>query len=545
MATPHARRRVIARVLCAFILLCIISAANGAEGTGNVYLEDPISDPNGYWSVTLFDLDGSGFLRGDAADVTNPFPFVGRAFSSGLDFSYVPDASFNDKIHFAETMGYYHTTEYRDYLADMGFSGLGGPVAIDVFNAELFGVQWKPIASGYDPHTGRVSLGASADLNDSDAMDADVIIHEYAHAIQHKLLGGVPGVFTSLETTASEQALALMEGLADYAAVSRFDRPVFAEYAASLHNLGAFVRNADNFRRWSDDVVEGTYPTGMIFTGAMWDLRTVVGPEAADSLAWKTMQTIADNDLGTSELNTTFADVLSTMVQADVDLYGGAHADDIRQAFAVHGVGDYDFSTSFPMVRDPGNDYDGLEEYAMTGAAALAITFDEFVTKLDDSGFTTDRSPHQGMDEKSTVDLLTILDAADTVIGTFTGRELQGATVIVPGETLKLHLVTDSYLAPFGYRVVAVSSLAPGDADGDGLVGDDDLSALLANWGLDTDWPGGEFIGDHIVDDNDLSLLLANWNGQAGPPESGAAPEPGTVVLLVTGGCISLVRRRT
>ena len=422
MAAPHARRRVIARVLCAFILLCIISAANGAEGTGNVYLENPISDPNGYWSVTLSDLDGSGFLRGDAADVTNPFPFVGRAFSSTLDFSYVPGASMIDKIHFAETMGYYHTAEYHDYLADLGFGGLGGSVAIDVFNAELFGVQWKPIASGYDPETGRISLGSSADLTDSDAMDADVIIHEYAHAIQHKLLGDVPGVFVSLETTATEQALALVEGLADYAAVSRLGQPAFAEYAASLHGSGAFLRNADNFRRWSNDVVEGAYRTGMIFSGAMWDLRSAVGSEAADSLAWKTMQTIADNDLGTSELNTTFADVLSTMVQADTDLHGGVHADDIRQAFAVHGVGTYDFSASLPMVRDPGNDYEGLEEYAMTGAAALAITFDKFVTKLDDSGFTTDISPHPGMDEKTTTDLLTILDAADAVIGTFTGR---------------------------------------------------------------------------------------------------------------------------
>ena len=79
-----------------------------------------------------------------------------------------------------------------------------------------------------------------------------------------------------------------------------------------------------------------------------------------------------------------------------------------------------------------------------------------------------------------------------------------------------------------------------GDANGDGAVNDDDLSLLLSNWGMDTDWAHGNFNADTTVDDDDLSLLLANWapNGA-----SGAVPEPMTLGLLTLGG-LALIRRR-
>ena len=105
----------------------------------------------------------------------------------------------------------------------------------------------------------------------------------------------------------------------------------------------------------------------------------------------------------------------------------------------------------------------------------------------------------------------------------------------IPGVPYEIRLrVTDD----LGDRDVAAGWLTlylPADANGDGLVNDDDLSILLANWtgvlGTGKMWDTGDLDGSGAVTDVDLSLLLANWTGPFGPDSAGA-PEPITTTLL-------------
>ena len=60
----------------------------------------------------------------------------------------------------------------------------------------------------------------------------------------------------------------------------------------------------------------------------------------------------------------------------------------------------------------------------------------------------------------------------------------------------------------------------PGDASGDGVVNDDDLSLVLANWSAG---PMGDLTGEGVVNDDDLSILLANWNHAAGGESASAS----------------------
>ena len=89
------------------------------------------------------------------------------------------------------------------------------------------------------------------------------------------------------------------------------------------------------------------------------------------------------------------------------------------------------------------------------------------------------------------------------------------------------------------------SPWVPGDLNGDGWVGLDDLDIILAHWNQAVtpgDLLSGDPSGDGFVGLDDLDYVLGPWN--TGTPPSGvAAPEPGTIgawLLLLT----TLTRRR-
>ncbi len=92
-----------------------------------------------------------------------------------------------------------------------------------------------------------------------------------------------------------------------------------------------------------------------------------------------------------------------------------------------------------------------------------------------------------------------------------------------------------------GFLLTPVRTL--GDVDLSGLVDDNDLSLLLANWSIGDEWGEGDLNDDGTVDDDDLSLLLANW-GAGSSPAPEAVPEPATLSLLILGGYGLILRRR-
>ena len=72
----------------------------------------------------------------------------------------------------------------------------------------------------------------------------------------------------------------------------------------------------------------------------------------------------------------------------------------------------------------------------------------------------------------------------------------------------------------------------PGDANIDGVVNDEDASALGENWQVQTGatWFMGDFNFDKKVDDEDAAILAAHYGQSAGV---GSVPEPSTAVLLL------------
>ncbi len=117
-------------------------------------------------------------------------------------------------------------------------------------------------------------------------------------------------------------------------------------------------------------------------------------------------------------------------------------------------------------------------------------------------------------------------------------------TAATYGEDYWVEYLSDGSLA--GYTLLTVGVVPdptiPGDVNLSGLVNDDDLSLLLANWVIGDEWGEGDLNENGTVNDDDLSLLLANW-GAGSSPAGEAVPEPASALILLL-GLPYLARRR-
>ena len=72
-----------------------------------------------------------------------------------------------------------------------------------------------------------------------------------------------------------------------------------------------------------------------------------------------------------------------------------------------------------------------------------------------------------------------------------------------------------------------------GDANGDGVMTQADLSTVLDNFNMVGVGLPGDLDGNGTVNGADLNIVLSNMGGQTAV--AGAVPEPATLALLFTG----------
>jgi len=161
-----------------------------------------------------------------------------------------------------------------------------------------------------------------------DAEDAEVILHEYGHAIH----------FSQGFVFASEEAGAISEGFGDYWAVTVStlvaptpDPACVADWDSVSYTSRTphCLRRVDTNLHYPADLSGEVHHDGQIWSRALWDIRQAVGNVKADTL-------ILEAQFGFP--GTTMSDLAAATVAAAQRLYGRAIATQVRAAFVDRGL---------------------------------------------------------------------------------------------------------------------------------------------------------------------------------------------------------------
>jgi len=270
-----------------------------------------------YKTVTLTNLDGSGFLRGDWANITSETG--DPAFSATNTFIY---NRHNDR--FEQVMAYYWITEAQKYIQSLGFGSTRRPVNMNSQSVRINQLGYdNSFATDHPKDELRFGKGGV-----DDAEDAEVILHEYGHAIH----------FSQNFSFASEEAGAISEGFGDYWAVDVTniiaptpDPACVADWDSTSYTSKTphCLRRVDTNLQYPTDLSGEVHHDGQIWSRALWDIRTALGHVKADTIILQ-----AQFDFP----GTTMTDLATRTVATAQSLYGNSTANAVRAAFQARGI---------------------------------------------------------------------------------------------------------------------------------------------------------------------------------------------------------------
>ncbi len=312
--------------------------SGNSTGTGRVFLPNPVAAlPNqsltdqkdadyaalqpAYRLVTLTNLDGSGYLRGDWANVLsetgNPAYSLINTFTYGR----------NDD-RFEQVMAYYWVTEAQKYIQSLGFGSSLRPINMESQDIRIN--QWG-LDNSFSWDKKDVLRFGKGGVDDAE--DAEVILHEYGHAVQDSQQTPFGGF------GASPEAGAIGEGFSDYLAVTisaviapTADPACVADWDAVSYtsNVPHCLRRVDSNLHYPEDLNGSVHHDGQIWSRALWDIRIALGHVHADTLILEAQFDFAPD--------TSMPAAAAATVAAAQRLYGNGVANQVRAAFEARGI---------------------------------------------------------------------------------------------------------------------------------------------------------------------------------------------------------------
>ncbi len=338
-------RLVVRAALCALVLLALLTGSSLAgksgpgtsTGTGRVFFPNPVASLQdqsltdqkdsdypalqaAYRTVTLTNLDGSGYLRGDWANVASSTGEL--AFSENNTFLYN-----RSDDRFEQAMAYYWVTEAQKYIQSLGFGGARRPI-----NRESQDVRINQLGIDNSYSWDKKDLMRFGKGGVDDAEDAEVMLHEYGHAMMDSQMAPF-GYGTTVE------AGSVGEGFADYWAVTVSnvvaptpDPACVADWDSVSYTSAVphCLRRIDGDLHYPDDLNGLVHHDGQIWSRALWDIRNKLGNVKADTLILEAQFDFAPD--------TTMPAAAQATVAAAERLYGKSAAKVVLAAFQARGL---------------------------------------------------------------------------------------------------------------------------------------------------------------------------------------------------------------
>ncbi len=336
------RPTIIAFALCVIASLVLAPAISAVKppstsstGSGMVFFPNPVEQLQdqgltdqkdadyaalqpAYRTVALTNLNGSGYLIGDWANIRAETGTP--AYSATNQFLY-----HRNDDRFEQVMAYYWVTEAQKYIQSLGFGS-----RLRAINRESQDIRTGQIgidnAFFWDKHDVlRFGKGGV-----DDAEDAEVILHEYGHAIQDSEVAGFGE---------GAEAGGIGEGFGDYWAVTVSnliaptpDAPCVADWDSVSYTSTTphCLRRVDTNAHYPEDLGDEVHANGLIWSHALWDIRNAFGHSVADTIILEAQFDFAPD--------TTMPAAATATVATAQALYGSLAAAAVTAAFHASGI---------------------------------------------------------------------------------------------------------------------------------------------------------------------------------------------------------------
>jgi hypothetical protein len=293
-----------------------------------VFKPDPLTSANVFYGGTFQDFNDADYPEINAELQTVQFK---ASFEQGIfilksdDFVIVDDydpvttiaaanqANFHynrNQDQFEDVNAFYHLSLFQNYINALGYN--------------LPGIQLKVDAHGYNidqsSYSGRFLNLRFGDGGVDDAEDADVIIHEFFHAV----IDGASAFFSgSLERKTLDEALC--DFIAHSHSKSQSPNQVDKIFNWDGHNRYWPGRSAVSQKNYNDLNFNGIYDHTDLMVSCLRELETDIGRDQTNALVLESIYSLTSN--------TTFRQFAYTMLLSDTLLHSAVNTHAIHRAF--------------------------------------------------------------------------------------------------------------------------------------------------------------------------------------------------------------------